>query len=112
MTDTTYGAMTMSGPGVAPELVERPIPEPRPDEAIIRVYASSMNYHDLVNLMGLIHGPWPRVPMSDGAGEVVAVGIRGPLGCRRRQGDRGFPPRLARRPPHPAEQADDARRQL
>lgn len=74
MTDTTYGAMTMSGPGVAPELVERPIPEPGPDEAIIRVYASSMNYHDLVNLMGLIHGPWPRVPMSDGAGEVVAVG--------------------------------------
>jgi NADPH:quinone reductase-like Zn-dependent oxidoreductase len=33
-----------------------------------------MNYHDLVNLLGLIEGPWPRVPMSDGAGEVVAVG--------------------------------------
>jgi NADPH:quinone reductase-like Zn-dependent oxidoreductase len=74
MTDTTYGAMTMAGPGVAPELIERPIPEPGPNEAIVRVYASSMNYHDLVNLMGLIPGPWPRVPMSDGAGEVVAVG--------------------------------------
>jgi NADPH:quinone reductase-like Zn-dependent oxidoreductase len=33
-----------------------------------------MNYHDLVNLMGLINGPWPRVPMTDGAGEIVAVG--------------------------------------
>ena len=32
-----------------------------------------MNYHDLVNLMGLIRGPWPRVPMTDGCGEVVAV---------------------------------------
>jgi NADPH:quinone reductase-like Zn-dependent oxidoreductase len=70
----TYGAMTMSGPGITPALVERPIPEPAADEAIVRVHASSMNYHDLVNLMGLIPGPWPRVPMSDGAGEVVAVG--------------------------------------
>ena len=32
-----------------------------------------MNYHDLVNLIGLIRGPWPRVPMTDGCGEVVAV---------------------------------------
>jgi NADPH:quinone reductase-like Zn-dependent oxidoreductase len=38
------------------------------------VRASSLNYHDLVNLLGLIPGPWPRVPMTDGAGEVVAVG--------------------------------------
>jgi NADPH:quinone reductase-like Zn-dependent oxidoreductase len=33
-----------------------------------------MNFHDVVNLMGLLDGPWPRVPMSDGAGEVVSVG--------------------------------------
>ena len=66
--------MMMAGPGVAPELVERPVPEPADGEAIVRVHASSMNYHDLVNLMGLLDGPWPRVPMSDGAGEVVAVG--------------------------------------
>ena len=28
--------------------------------------------------MGLIDGPWPRVPMTDGAGEVVAVGAAVP----------------------------------
>jgi NADPH:quinone reductase-like Zn-dependent oxidoreductase len=38
------------------------------------VKASSLNFHDNINLMGLLPGPWPRVPMSDGAGEVVAVG--------------------------------------
>ncbi len=74
MTESTYLAMTMAGAGVAPAPTERPIPQPAADEAIVRVRATSMNYHDLVNLMGLLAGPWPRVPMSDGAGEVVAVG--------------------------------------
>jgi NADPH:quinone reductase-like Zn-dependent oxidoreductase len=67
-------AMVMTGKGAAPTPVERPVPEPAPGEAIVRVRASSMNYHDLVNLMGLIDGPWPRVPMTDGAGTVVAIG--------------------------------------
>jgi NADPH:quinone reductase-like Zn-dependent oxidoreductase len=33
-----------------------------------------MNFHDVVNLMGFLEGPWPRVPMSDGVGEVVSIG--------------------------------------
>jgi NADPH:quinone reductase-like Zn-dependent oxidoreductase len=33
-----------------------------------------MNFHDVVNLMGFLDGPWPRVPMSDGVGDVVSVG--------------------------------------
>lgn len=74
MTSTTYGAMMMAGPGIAPVLNQRPMPKPGAGEAVVRVHASSMNYHDLVNLMGLLEGPWPRVPMSDGAGEVFAVG--------------------------------------
>ena len=40
------------------------------------VHASSMNFHDVVNLMGFLDGPWPRVPMSDGVGDVVSVGDR------------------------------------
>ena len=70
----TYTAMIM--PAAGADLVEtaRAVPEPGPGDAIVRVRASSLNYHDLVNLMGLIKGPWPRVPMTDGAGEVVAVG--------------------------------------
>jgi NADPH:quinone reductase-like Zn-dependent oxidoreductase len=68
-----YTAMVMTEPGKPVEPVQRAIPEPGPGEAVVRVRGSSLNYHDVVNLMGLIKGPWPRVPMSDGAGEVVAV---------------------------------------
>ena len=67
-------AMVMSGPGAPVETVERPVDKPGPGQALVKVNASSLNFHDNVNLMGLLPGPWPRVPMSDGAGEVVAVG--------------------------------------
>jgi NADPH:quinone reductase-like Zn-dependent oxidoreductase len=69
-----YLSMVMAGKGVPPSPIERQMPAPGPGEAVVRVRASSMNYHDLVNLMGLIDGPWPRVPMTDGAGTVLAVG--------------------------------------
>ncbi len=71
--------MVMAGPGEAPVPELRPVPDPVPGEAVVRVRASSLNYHDMVNLMGMIRGPWPRVPMTDGCGEVVAVGddVRG-----------------------------------
>ena len=65
--------MVMDGPGEPPRPENRPVPEPGLGQAVVAVRASSMNYHDLVNLMGLIRGPWPRVPMTDGCGEVVAV---------------------------------------
>jgi NADPH:quinone reductase-like Zn-dependent oxidoreductase len=72
-------ARVMPGPGEPLAGEERPVPEPGRREAVVRVAASSLNYHDMVNLMGLIKGPWPRVPMTDGAGAVVAVGdeVRG-----------------------------------
>jgi NADPH:quinone reductase-like Zn-dependent oxidoreductase len=70
----TSTAMVMAGPGERPQPEQRPVPEPAPGEAVVRVRASSMNYHDFVNLLGLINGPWPRVPMTDGCGEVTAVG--------------------------------------
>lgn len=70
----TYRAMVIEATGVMPVETERPVPEPGPGEVLVRVGGSSVNYHDLVNLMGFINGPLPRVPMSDGAGEIVAVG--------------------------------------
>jgi NADPH:quinone reductase-like Zn-dependent oxidoreductase len=75
----TYTAMVMAGPGELPRPEERAVPEPAPGQALVRLRASSMNYHDLVNLLGLIKGPWPRVPMTDGCGEVAAIGdgVRG-----------------------------------
>ncbi|OBI98743.1 hypothetical protein A5660_03885 [Mycobacterium alsense] len=67
-------AMVMSGPGTPLEAVERPVERPGPGQALVKVNASSLNFHDNINLMGLLPGPWPRVPMSDGAGDVVALG--------------------------------------
>lgn len=96
-----YTAMVMASAGTLPEPESRPVPAPGDGEAVVRVRASSMNFHDLVNLLGVIDGPWPRVPMSDGAGEVVTVGH----GVRRLEiGDRvtgAFLPRWSHGPPDP-----------
>jgi NADPH:quinone reductase-like Zn-dependent oxidoreductase len=51
--------------------VERPEPSPGPGEALVAVRAASLNYRDL---MVAEQARRPRVPLSDGAGEVVAVG--------------------------------------
>src|SRR5262249_32498124 len=70
----TQHAMVMTSQGAPPDVEERPVGSPRDGEVLVKVHASSLNFHDSVNLAGLIWGPWPRVPMTDGAGEVVAVG--------------------------------------
>lgn len=48
--------------------------KPGPGEVLVRVHASSLNYHDYVVVIGEIPTADGRVPMSDGAGEVVEVG--------------------------------------
>ncbi len=53
---------------------ERPVPEPGPGEITVRLRASSLNYHDYAVVSGMWGPPEPRIPMSDGAGEVTAVG--------------------------------------
>ena len=57
-------------------LAKRPEPEPGPGEVVVEVRACSLNYRDLQVVRGLYNPkmPLPRVPFSDGAGEVVAVG--------------------------------------
>jgi len=47
---------------------------PGPGEILVRVRASSLNYHDYLVVVGAIPTPEGRIPMSDGAGEVVALG--------------------------------------
>jgi NADPH:quinone reductase-like Zn-dependent oxidoreductase len=58
------------------EFRERDIPSPGPNEVLIRVRAASLNRRDLMILNGKY--PLPAVtdivPVSDGVGEVVAVG--------------------------------------
>jgi len=55
---------------------ERLAPEPGADEVMIRVRAVSLNYRDLLVVQGKYNPRMtlPRVPLSDGAGEVVSVG--------------------------------------
>lgn len=56
--------------------VERDLSVPRRGEALVRVRAAGLNYRDLLIAAGRYHGPKPaaRIPLGDGAGEVVAVG--------------------------------------
>lgn len=57
-------------------LVDRPIPEPLADEVQIKFHAVSLNYRDVMVVLGTYN---PRmklaaVPFSDGAGEISAIG--------------------------------------
>src|SRR6202162_4119776 len=57
-------------------LTERSVPSPAVGEVLVRVRASSLNFRDLMIINGQYPMPVPpgRVPLSDGAGDVVAGG--------------------------------------
>ena len=57
-------------------LADRPVPQPGPGQLRVRIRASSINYRDLLTVESPAarNLPYPRVPNSDGAGEVTAVG--------------------------------------
>lgn len=57
-------------------LAERPLPAPGPGQVAIKVHASSINYRDLTTIEEPVSRglPFPTVPNSDAAGEVIAVG--------------------------------------
>ncbi|MGD0481940.1 MAG: NAD(P)-dependent alcohol dehydrogenase [Terracidiphilus sp.] len=58
------------------EFVERPTPTPGPGEVLVAVHAVSLNRRDLMVVKGLYNPKMklPRIPFSDAAGEVAAVG--------------------------------------
>jgi len=49
-------------------------PAPQAGEISVRLYANSLNYHDFAVVSGMWGPSEPRIPMADGAGEVIAVG--------------------------------------
>ena len=70
------------------ELDTRDRPEPGPGEVLLRLRASCLNYHDYVVLQGRSPVDYPRVPLSDGCGEVIGTG---PGVARLAVGDRVAP---------------------
>jgi NADPH:quinone reductase-like Zn-dependent oxidoreductase len=68
-------------------VAERPTPKPAPRQVLVRMHAASFNWRDMMILKGgYMRGiPLPRIPLSDGAGEVVDCGAEV---TRVRPGDR------------------------
>ena len=69
-------------------LMDRPDPVPGPRQVLVRVRATSLNYRDLLTIEAQSARAAPKpdlIPLSDGAGEVVAVG---PGVSRVKAGDR------------------------
>jgi NADPH:quinone reductase-like Zn-dependent oxidoreductase len=56
------------------QLIERDPPRPGPGELLIRIRASSLNFHDYLVVKGVLRTAPGRVPLSDGVGEVVETG--------------------------------------
>ena len=69
-------AMQLKKPGGLENLisVDADVPEPQADEVRVRWHATSLNYHDYLVAVGGIPVEDCRVPMSDGAGVIDAVG--------------------------------------
>src|SRR5580765_7193214 len=59
------------------KLVARPDPEPGFGEIVVRIRAASLNFRDQMVVEGM-YGPaasaFKTIPLSDGAGEVIATG--------------------------------------
>jgi len=54
--------------------IEHDVPKPKAGQVLVKWHATSLNFHDYLVGTGGIKVPDGRVPMSDGAGEVVEVG--------------------------------------
>ncbi|HIG66883.1 MAG TPA: NAD(P)-dependent alcohol dehydrogenase [Porticoccaceae bacterium] len=68
--------VTLASPGGLNnlKLVEVEKPTPKSDQVVVKVAASSLNYHDLLVALGQIPTDDGRILLSDCAGEIVAVG--------------------------------------
>ena len=71
------------------KLVDADVPEPGPGDVLLKMKAVSLNFRDYLMVhhkYGSISGELPLVPLSDGVGEVVALGDGVediPIGSRR-----------------------------
>ena len=63
----------VGGPEVM-ELVDLPLPQPKANEAVVKLAASGVNFIDVYNREGRYKVPLPFTPGQEGAGEVASVG--------------------------------------
>jgi NADPH:quinone reductase-like Zn-dependent oxidoreductase len=59
------------------KLVDAEMPEPGPGAVLLKMKAVSLNYRDYLMVgrgYGRMSGELPLVPLSDGVGEVIALG--------------------------------------
>src|SRR5258708_2183019 len=68
------------------ELVDVPVPQPKPNEAVVKIAASGVNFIDVYHREGRYPVPLPFVIGQEGAGTVSAVGAEAQAG---KNGDRG-----------------------
>jgi NADPH:quinone reductase-like Zn-dependent oxidoreductase len=71
-------------------VIEREVPRPECDYVLVKFHAASLNYRDLMFAKGVYNprAKLPAVPLSDGAGQVTAIGEKV---TRWRVGDRVCP---------------------
>jgi len=58
----------------AMEFADLPVPQPKPNEAVVRILAAGVNFIDVYNREGRYKAPLPFVLGQEGAGVVSAVG--------------------------------------
>ena len=63
----------VGGPEVM-ELVDLPVPQPKANEAVVKIQAAGVNFIDIYNREGRYKLPLPLVLGQEGAGTVSAVG--------------------------------------
>jgi NADPH2:quinone reductase len=56
------------------ELADLPVPQPKPNEAVVKILAAGVNFIDVYNREGRYKAPLPFVLGQEGAGVVSAVG--------------------------------------
>jgi NADPH2:quinone reductase len=66
--------VSQPGPPEAMQLVELPIPEPKANEALVKIEAIGLNFIDIYHREGRYKLPLPFIPGSEMSGTIIKVG--------------------------------------
>src|SRR5579871_6948962 len=62
------------GPPEVMQLVDLPVPQPKRNEALVKIAASGVNFIDVYMREGRYVAPMPFIPGQEGAGVITEVG--------------------------------------